>query len=352
MSQSRLKTAVLGLNTKGMLLLEAASKSDHFQILAVADKDTKLAETTARQYDCSAFDDYRQLIIQNQLDSLLVAADIYNCDEHVRAAMKKKFNILKFAPPARNFEETVDLVRLAKDEKVTFALANPCRFAESFLALRTFLQQDQIEQVFLLTAICNGSSKTHSTWQSDRKLAGGGVLLRDSYELIDQIIWNFEMPQQIYSLNTNYARDRKQRLYMTEDTALATMTFSDFFFANLITSRHAVAEPEQKLLKIYGKDKILTVSDTRFAVSDAAGQIIEESLYNDSELDRMSRVLENFALHIFCPDENKLCSSARDNLKNMAVIESAYLSALTAMPEEPNKILQIESQQSGTSTHI
>jgi hypothetical protein len=41
------------------------------------------------------------------------------------------------------------------------------------------------------------------------------------------------------------------------------------------------------------------------------------------------------------PEGKKMASSGRENLKNMAVIESAYLSARTGMPEEPGKILQM-----------
>ena len=111
MNEGKLKTAVLGLNEAGRFWLEAAQKSGYFQIQAVADKDPEVAQTVAREYGCAAYDDYRQLIIQNQFDCLLVAASTHSCDEYLRMAMKKKFHILKLTPPARNFEEAVQFVR-------------------------------------------------------------------------------------------------------------------------------------------------------------------------------------------------------------------------------------------------
>ncbi len=170
MSEGKLKTAVLGLNEAGQLLLEAVSQVDYFQVQAVADKDTNLAEKIAAEYQCATFDDYRQLIIQNQLDCLLVAAGIHSCDEYVRMAMKKKFNILKLVPAARDFEEAVEFVRLSEDEDIRFAIANPKRFARSFLALRDFLQQGRIEQVFLMTAFCSAGEQPYLGWQTDPKL--------------------------------------------------------------------------------------------------------------------------------------------------------------------------------------
>jgi predicted dehydrogenase len=339
MGENRLKTAVLGLDVRGRLLLEAASQIDLFQIQAVADKDTALAESTASRYKCAYYDDYRQLIIQNQFDCLLVAAGIHSCYEHIRMAMKKKTSILKLAPPARNFQEAVELVRLAEDENIKFVIANPMRFAQSFLALRQFLQQGRIEQIFLITASCSVGNENITAWQTDPKLAGGGVLLHNCYQIIDQIVWNLPVPQQVYSLNTNTAGDRQQRSYLTEDTTVVTMKFTDTFFGNLIASK--VFGPEQQTLTVYGKDKILTISNTRFSVSNGLGQRNEESEFHDDELIWHTTLLKSFAMSILSPDKNAPCSSARENLNNMAVIEAAYLSARTGMPEEPGRILKI-----------
>jgi len=352
MGEGKLKTAVLGLDDRGELLLEAASRIDYFQIQAVADRDGELAEKVAARYDCEAYDDYRQLIIQNELDCLLVAAGMHSCDEHIRAAMKKKFNVLKLSPAARNFEEAVEFVRLAEEENIKFAVANTKRFARSCLALREFVQEGRIEQIFLITATCAVGGRPRPAWQSDPKLAGGGVLLHNCYEIIDQIVWNFGIPEQVYCLNSSAAGDKQQRLYLTEDTALVTMKFSDTFVGNLTASLRTDIRPEQEFLKVYGKDKILTVSDTRFTVSDGPGRTNEELEYEDDALFCMGKVLEKFALSIVLPDKNKVCSSGRENLRDMVVIESAYLSARTGMPEEPGGILQMGSWPAGKPINI
>jgi predicted dehydrogenase len=383
MSEGRLKAAVLGLNEKGRLLLEAAGKLDYFEIIAVADKDGSLAEEVAGQYKCAAYDDYRQLVTmmdsrlrgdeersgedreggddrkggddiedgdgrENDEDResigkagcLLVAAPMHTCDEYVRMAARKKINILKMAPLARNFEEAAELVRLAEEQDIKLAIGNPGRFAKSFLALRDFIQEVKIEQVFLITAYFNAGDREHPPWQTDPKLAGGGVLLHNCYQIIDQIILNFSTPEQIYSLNTNAAGDRQQRLYLTEDTAVVTMKFRDVCFGNLIASRRSGAGASEEYLKIYGKDKILTVSNTQLIIMDGTGKK-KKMKYDDDGASQYRAMLENFALSILSPRENSLSSSGRENLTNMAVIESAYLSARTAVPEEPGKILQM-----------
>jgi predicted dehydrogenase len=361
MRKGELKTAVLGLDENGQLLLKAASQIDYFQIEAVADTDSNTAEKIATEYKCSAYDDYRQLVIgmdcrpfgyrsgqalrSDEIRTLLVTAGLHNCAEYIRAAMKKKFNVLKLAPAGRDFEEAAEFVQLAEDEGVKFAIANPSRFARSFLAFRQFLEKDEIEQVFLVTAFCNVGDQQQPAWQSDPKLGGGGVILYNCYHLIDQILWNFPMPQQVYSLNTNRASDQQQRSYLTEDTAVVTMKFDDTLTGNLIAFRHSGLGPKQDFLKLYGKEKILTVSSNQFTISNGLEQSGKQLQYDDDPLSCLIKLLENFALNILSPDDNKLCSSGRENLKNMAVIESAYLSARTGIPEEPGRILGLRFNQ-------
>jgi predicted dehydrogenase len=337
MGERKLKTAVLGLDDAGKLLLESACELGHFHIQAVADRDPAIAQMFADQYNCAAYDDYRRLVMQNQLDCLLVAAPIHTCDEHLRTAIKKKFNILKLPPPARSLEEAAEFVRLSDDENVKFAVANPARFAP---ALPELLQQCPREQVFLLTAACHLHPQHRPSWENDPKLAGGGVLLHRCFGIIDLIVSQFDMPQQVYALTTNWAHDRQQRFYRTEEAALVTMKFSDSLIANLIACPANGADPQPQTISVYTADKVLTVSENGLTGNNRQEQRADEWPPAGQGLLAMKKVLENFALSILSPDNVVLSSTVRENLRNMAVIESAYLSARTAMPEEPARVLR------------
>jgi predicted dehydrogenase len=347
MNEDKLKTAVLGLNEGGRLLLKAAARVDALQIAAVADKDQNLVEKSASEYRCAAFDDYRQLVMQNDLDCLLVAEAMHRCEEYVRMAMKKRFHVLKMPPGARGFGEAAEFVRLAEEQDIRFAVANPSRFARSFRALRQFLHQGRIEQVFLITAFCNPGDPEPPGWQGDPKLSGGGVLLHNCYRIIDQIVANFGVPEQVYALSTNKAPDKQQRLYLTEDTAVVTMKFSGGCIGNLVTSRRADIGPAEEFIKVYEKNGTLTVNDEQLVYGD---EFDDKTVNSDDEVGRMAELLENFAMSVQSPETNKLCSTGRENLQNMAVIESAYLSARTGFPEEPGRILQMSAPLSEETT--
>ena len=337
----------MGLNDEGRALLEAASRSERFAVEAVTDKDGGGAERVAREYECAAYDDYRQVI--TAMDSrlgeeercLIVAEGLYSCVEYVRLAMKKRFNVLKIAPAGRDFEEAAELVRLADEEGVKFSIANPRRYAQSFAALHKYIEDGRVEEVFLIAAFCSFAGVRRPRWQSDPKLAGGGVLVHNGFSLIDQIMWNFSIPQQVYCLSTNEAVDTQQRLSLTEDTAVVAMKFSDRFLGNLVVSGRSSVRPGQEVVKVCGKDKTVVVSDTCLTVLDGEGRIQEEQQYEYDPVDCMGGVVADFGLSVLGGEEKEPFSSGRESLKSMAVIESAYLSARTGMPEEPGRIMQM-----------
>ena len=346
MSVTKLRTAVLGLNDQGQNMLAAACETGLFDIVSVADSDQELAEKIAQRHQCSFFDDYRQLVIQNQLDVIIVSAPMHLCAEYLRMAMKKKFNIIKLSPPALDFEQAVDLFAIADKQGVKFTAANVSRFSPGFSRLRDYLQSHGSQEFYLITVQCHIPEATNEPdrrWLSDPQLAGGGVLLRSCYEIIDQIVLHFGIPQLVYSVNTNYAPDKQQRVSTTEDTALVTMKFSDVLMANIIATR--TFGPARIQLQLHAKEKYLTVTPDSFTVCDNFSKVLDD--FKDVAEDKvsMAKMLEDFAQSMLCRSEKAVFASETADLHNMAVIESAYLSARTAMPEAPGRILEMANAE-------
>ncbi|MCK5175794.1 MAG: Gfo/Idh/MocA family oxidoreductase, partial [Planctomycetes bacterium] len=241
-----------------------------------------------------------------------------------------------------DFEQTAEMVRLANKEGVRFAVADTSRFRPGFSAFREYMQSTNPGQFRVISALSNRPvelSELHDRWLSDPQLAGGGVLLHDCYEMIDQIVLNFGIPEQVYSLNSNHAPDKQQRLSITEDTVVMTMRFSDTLMGNLIASR--MFGPAEKLLKIHGNDECLVVTDDSFTVLDNQGNTKSKSRSKIKKGQDQAKMLEAFASSILSPEESEPLAGSNIDLKNMAVIEAGYLSARTGMPEGPSRILDM-----------
>lgn len=342
MSEQKLKIAILGLSQNGRDLLDAAEGTGLFQIEAVGDVDPEVAEKIARKYDCAAFDDYRQLVIRPGLDMIIVDAPIHLCDEHIRTALKRKVHILKLGPAALDFEQFAEFIQLAKIHDVRFVVANFARFSPAFTMLKDHIHSEGSQGFHLITAVHNTTGDfdpTRDRWLSDPELAGGGVLLRDCYEIIDLIVQCFGLPHQVYALNTNHAPDMQQRLSITEDSVCLTMKFSDVLTGSLLASR--ILGPPGQWVTLHGQDKSITVTNDSFTVCDNFGTIIDQKSFDTTEIEMMTDMLKNLAANMRDPQQRPVFGSAQQEVSNMALIESAYLSAKTAMPEEPARILNM-----------
>jgi predicted dehydrogenase len=342
MERKKLKTAIVGLGGEGMKLLSIANDSEYLDVCAVADNDGELAEKTARTYDCSGYYDYRQLIIQNQLDVVIVSEPMHLSIELIRLAIDRKCHVLKLPPAALDFEQVVELFRHSKKQGVKYVTANASCFSGGFKRLREFIEFEGVEKFHLISAVCNVAGDTdrpENRWLTDPGFAGGGVVLHNCYQLINQIIQNFNMPEKVYSLSVNNAPDKQQRVLTTEDSAVITMQFHDTQMANLTTSR--TFGPFEQFLRLHTKDRFVTATTDRFIVSANNGEIISDSVYEAGAAEWTGDMLDDFALNVLEPNEYNSVVDPKFDLLTMAVIQSAYISAKTSMPEEPSRILQI-----------
>lgn len=352
MGSESLTAAILGLNDGGQRLLQAAAATGCFQIKAVADLDPQKAEKAAAEHHCDAYSDYRQLIVQNQIDCLLVAAETHTCDEHLKGALRKKVNVLKLAPPARTFGEALEYVRMAESEGVQFAVANPVRFQGSFMAAQEMIAQGRLGHPFLISAWCSFSTADKNGWRADPTLAGGGVLLHDCYPLLDQLLASFSLPEQVYALKTNQAPDKQQRLCLTEDTALVSLRFTDALLGSIVATRRNDIGPHRVSIEIHANQARLTVTQDQVELRTREGQNDLKWQYDEDEQVATGRLLTSFAKSLRAPREHPFAGgSAAEHLRTMAVLESAYLSAKTGIPEEPARILRLggtDGQKVGT----
>jgi predicted dehydrogenase len=354
-SERQLNVGVLGLDRRGQALVQTMAEMAPFNIQAVADRDTQLVEKRALQLDCDPFDDYRQFILQSDFETLFVTANLHSSLEHVRLAIKDNCHILKLAPMSRTFEEAAQLQTLCRDQGTRFDVINPGRYTPAFQAFQSLVQEGQVDRPFLLRLFCDVGllaglnpelfqihPDNQTSWITDQALAGGGVLLHNCYQLIDQLVLAFGLPQQVFSLCNSHSSDKQQLHHLTEDTALVTMRFGDNLIADLVAMRHWDDRPTCQQITLFCKDSKITVCSNNLTIHNNLGEIVKEEDYRHETPDVDKALLTNYHLSLTDPKEHPFGSNAEANLRVMAVMEAAYLSARTGAPEDPARILAIE----------
>jgi predicted dehydrogenase len=345
MTERTLKIAAIGLTEPTLGLLDIASESGLYAITAVADTRQERLDICGNKFGCPVFTDYRQLIIATEADFILFGDPTHQCVEFIQLALQEEFHVLKTLPPALNFSQLTELYRLAKKHKRLFITMQNGRFRLPFEHIRNHLiktnrQDDQ--SWHLVSAVCHvpmGEPDTEMRWLNDPNMAGGGVLLHNCYDLIDELLLCFGLPQKVYALTINQAPDRQQRMSLTEDTAVVTMQFTDSLIAQICASR--TLGPARRHLRVHGKQQHLTATEEEVVLYDNGGALLEQKTYAADDLSSQKRMMENLAAAFQSPDTCQLYPPHGFDLKTMAVIEAAYLSTRTGMAEDPWRILRL-----------
>jgi len=327
---TELRTGIIGVGGYGKKILAELGRNESYQIQAIADQNRELASELARQYEAEPYDDYRSLIVQENLDVLFLSLPTFLCGECIQSAAKKKIHVFKEAPLARTLPEAIEWVEVMDKAGVKFHVGAQRRFAPGYLQAQKLIQEERIGSVYLIRAESFEQFGGQFGWRGDPVLSGGGVLLEQAYHLIDQIVLIQGPPERVYGLHTDWCKKRTLPPYRTEDTLVLTMKFPNGAMGNLLTSWKTGAQSERVLL--HGTEGAIEVGINQLRVFDVEGNVVSEETYQVDEAWLIAQQVRHFAESLV-DEEIKPVSTAREHCVNVAIVESGYLSARTKQPE-------------------
>lgn len=343
MNERPLKIAAFGLTEEIHTLLECAfAMKEDFAVAGVADAEPERAPAAARRFECTAYDDVRQMLVQTSPKIFLAGGPTYQCAEWISLALEKQCTILKTAPAALTFEQASEWIRTAHRQGGHFLLVQPQRFHPLLNGFRDLVDQEKVNNWHLISLVCRlpqSLSETQERWRFDPSLAGGGVLIQQGYWLLDCLLLCFGLPQQIYMQRCSQAPDRQQRLSTTEDTAAAVMRFSDSLIAEISASR--TLGPPAEFLRVCGKERVLTLERQQLTICGHDGRLLERRRICTEPNAWAQELLAMYIRNMDNPQQHPLFPPPEADLRTMAVLEAAYLSSKTGMPESPSRILEV-----------
>ncbi|MBI9017127.1 MAG: Gfo/Idh/MocA family oxidoreductase [Phycisphaerae bacterium] len=326
----KLKAGIIGLKGDGDGFLTALAGNDRFSVVAVYDADKNLAAEKAADFDCQGYDDRRQLIIAEDLDVLLLILPDYLCGECLGEAAKKKIHVLKAAPAGRELTECYQSIKMMAGQGAQYHICTFKRFAPGYRFANQLLTGKAIGRIYLARAQKFYNFPDSLDFRGDLKLSGGGVLLNDGMEMLDLITWNMGEPSQVYCQHSNFCAKRSLPPYLTEDTAAVLLDFPDGATASLQCSWMTGVQSENILF--HGSEGSIQAGENYVKCYDVNGDLTEEENFDIDRQQLIQRQLEHFADGIIDPELPAL-SKAEAQLLNLAIVQSAYLSAKTRMPE-------------------
>ena len=185
MKQIRLGIAGLGRAGSFMHMGELKGKEDKFRIAAVCDVRKDRREKWSKQYNCKAYADIKDMILDNELDIIDIATRSSDHFEHAKLALLAGRAVFLEKPMTRTYEEALELKRIAESTPgARLYIRHNRRFEANFEYIKGLMENKLLGDIFEIH-INRAGFYYRDDWQAIREF-GGGQLLNWGPHIIDQ----------------------------------------------------------------------------------------------------------------------------------------------------------------------
>jgi predicted dehydrogenase len=185
----------------------------------------------------------------------------------------------------------------------------------------------------------------HSSWRSDRRLAGGGALLEHSIHAVDLLCWLFGPVTRVQ------AQTRNVFGYEVEDVATVMIEHESGSVGTLLTVFNAVRGREERRIEVFLEsgaiemttDFVVGAAEDSFLVKRPDSDAVEPDLekLRDDHFSRMGIARRDFIFYTYVADrswvnavrDDKSASPGFEDARAAhRVVDAAYRSAATGSP--------------------
>lgn len=208
------------------------------EVVALADRDVHRAETLSRRYSVPVVMETDEMLSREELDAVVLCTPTHLHEEMAVAALEAGKHVLVERPLASTSEGTARVVETARSSEKVLAVGLPHRFRPEVIALRSFVQGEELGELFAVRGswLTRTTPSARSSWRRDPQ-AGGGALVDLGIPALDLCLWTTSFPT-VTRVSCLLGRDGDDvehsatLLFETEDRTAMTLEVSSRLFAS------------------------------------------------------------------------------------------------------------------------
>ncbi|MGC4191422.1 MAG: Gfo/Idh/MocA family oxidoreductase [Thermomicrobiales bacterium] len=200
------------------------------ELVLIADDDTERGAAMAEQYGVAFVADYRDAVVRDDIDAVVVCSENVRHKEMTIAAAKAGKHVLCEKPIATNVEDALAMIAACRDNQVKLQIAFPVRFNSATLGLKQALDHGAIGAPLIIAARNPGTCP--QSWFVQPELSGGGAVIDHTVHVVDTLRWMLGV-----EVDEVYAEiDTRIYDFAADDTGLLMMKLSNGIPVSLDTS--------------------------------------------------------------------------------------------------------------------
>lgn len=326
-SPTTLRAGVIGLGRQSINdHIPALLRRKDVELVAVSDVNVNAHKFFLDTYPdlkgkTKTFQDFQD-VLKEKVDFVIVAIPHDQYFEVSKTLCQNKIPFMKEKPFARTLDETIAMASI-DDIALYCFICTQRRFHP--LYQKAYSSLDELGKLASFNATYTlNLPQSVSGWRKFSDTSGGGVIIDMGYHIIDQLVWWFGYPDDIYAKISNLSTD--EDYYDTEDSA--TIVFSYYgtgLQGSIVLSRCTGAKVEG--YQVAGSECFMEGSKVKLFVKErASGDVLFEEEDNFSQ-QMMDNQLEYF-IETFTHGRN-FEKNHLDNMLNMKFIERCYRNKLS-----------------------
>ncbi len=180
-----LRIGLIGCGRIAQAHLDVLPEIEDSQVVAVCDINPELAQGTAERLECQGYSSFEEMVAQEQLGAVVVCTPPADHCKTVIACLKHGLHVLCEKPLALTMAETEQMYETARQQDRVLMLASKFRHMRAMIVAKAHLAAGVIgDPVFFFNKF-SGRIDMSTRWNSDPKIAGGGVLIDNGTHSVD-----------------------------------------------------------------------------------------------------------------------------------------------------------------------
>ena len=234
------------------------NNSDISNLVAVCDIIQEKAQTRANQYQEKSLEkptiytDYKKMIENEDLDSIIIATESGNHFEHARFSLENNKHVLIEKPIAMTTNQAKELNVISKNVNKKIGVCHQNRFNPAIMKLREAIDDNRFGRISNITARIlwnrNEDYYKQAPWRGTKDY-DGGTLMNQCIHNIDLLQWmSNSKPIRIFAEKDTFFRDIEM-----EDFGAALLRFDNGIIGIIEGSAIVYPKNLEETLSIFGE---------------------------------------------------------------------------------------------------
>jgi predicted dehydrogenase len=309
---------LIGAGAIAQAYAQAFTQAGRAALTAVADCDYPAAEKMAAAAGCAAFDSVEAMVDSVELDAVIVCTPPATHREICCDLLERGLHVLCEKPLSISSAAAIEMISAADLRGLVFTMASKFRYVEDVRKAKSLIASGAIGEVVLFENVFTGRVDMTQRWNSNPKIAGGGVLIDNGTHSVDVTRYCLGELAEVQAMEGN-----RIQFLPVEDTAKMFVRSRDGVLASIDLS-WSVSKELPYFIAVYGSSGTILVGwrESKYRAAGDADWTVFGAGYN--KVEAFKQQIENFAGAV--RGEEALVVTPEDALASVQVIEAAYRS--------------------------